>query len=200
MIPRSSHYNAQHLVGEQSRKSKGIAMWAVSLGLLGFWMPMTIASASSSCAQSVTYEQEEVVCSFIPPHGWEYVKGHEMPQDVRVVVRGKGKGALPPSMNLAIEKVSCTQEEYVQVAKKLHQADPQASWSDLGTLQTSCGKANLWQIDIKTQWGEVRVLQAMRVSHGQAFVLSAAALKSEFPTFSKELLAALRTLSLNDHS
>lgn len=173
-------------------------MWKFCVIAVSWWMP--VASLSCLSAHEVSYSQEEVVCSFVPPKGWEHVEGQEMPQDVRVVVRGSGKGALPPSMNLAIEKVACTQEEYVRVAQKLHQADPQASWSDLGTLQTSSGRANLWQIDIKTQWGEVRVLQAMRVAHGQAFVLSAAALKSEFPTFSKELLAALRTLSISTSS
>jgi hypothetical protein len=72
-----------------------------------------------------------------------------------------------------------------------------AEYRDLGVVQTAAGNAQLVQIDMKTEWGPVRLMHAVLVYSGRAYVLTSAALKEEFTSFYRDFFLAMNSLQIN---
>jgi hypothetical protein len=146
-------------------------------------------------------ENDEVknsFCYFVPPKGWREAKPDQLSSHVRVGFVGKGKSSFSPSLNLALEEVAISAEKYVEVVKKLHQADKKNAWRDLGKIQTRSGEAHLTAIDTKTEFGPVRLMQMILVKDGMAYVLTGAALKDEFSPLYKEFQGAFQSLTITN--
>jgi hypothetical protein len=136
-------------------------------------------------------------CTFSYPKEWSVVIDDTLPEVVEVMVKGGGEYELPPSLNLATEHVSLSQKEYVHNVLQLHKARNSHNVKVLGTIQTFSSPATLIEYQTKSGWGDVRMIQAIIVETETAYILTAAALKEEFPQFYKEFFSSIQSLKIN---
>lgn len=133
---------------------------------------------------------------FTPPEGWFVADPNILTKRVKVMVIGKGLSEYPPSINLGMESYKGTVKDYLKTIKAINDAQG-AEWKDLGSIQTQAGNASLSQVDMKTEWGEVRLMHVILQKSGTLYVLTAAALKDEFPVYYKDFFTAFRSLRFN---
>ncbi|MEX1012521.1 MAG: hypothetical protein WD595_05205 [Waddliaceae bacterium] len=162
-------------------------LFILSVLLILLQIPSTYGS------QSDTNTQESI--SFTPPKGWHLADKKDLPPSVEFMVIGNGS-PFPPSINLATESFSGSMEDYLGIVKKINQEN-RSEWKRLGQVQTKAGKAELSEAIQMTQWGQVKMMHAMFIKNGTMHILSAAALKDEFPKFYQEFFAAIRSLEIN---
>ncbi len=133
---------------------------------------------------------------FTPPEGWMMADSAALPPSVKAMVIGQGANEFPPSINLAVEPFKGSLKDYLKTIKAINDSQG-AEWKDLGTIRTEAGNASLSQVDSKTEWGDVRMMHVVLVKNDNAFILTAAALKEEFPRFYKDFFRSLRSVRLN---
>lgn len=138
--------------------------------------------------------QEELV-QFTPPPGWRFADVSNQLNKVRTMVVGTGKREVQPSMNLMVDSYPGTKKEFLKFAKALCETKGE-HWKDLGTIQTEAGNASLLQVQSKTEWGDLQMLQVVLLKEGKVYILTAAALKEEFPQFYSDFFRSLRTLRI----
>ena len=131
---------------------------------------------------------------FIPPEGWECVQSRDFPKTIQVGFLKKSSTAFKPSLNLATERVSVSFKEYLAAARRVHEQELHVEWRDLGDFLCRAGKGRLIEIRSASPCGEVKMLQAILVQDGFAYVLTGAARKEDFPLERKEILRSLRSL------
>lgn len=137
-------------------------------------------------------------CTFLPPSGWEIAQLKTPSPHVKIGFLGKGSGEFRPSINLATEEVDVSLNQYVQAVKELHLNDPKVQWSDLGKIQMKSGVGKLIQMTQTTPYGDIKILQAFFVKNQTAYILTAAALKEDFPKLQNEMFRSLQSLDLID--
>lgn len=133
--------------------------------------------------------------AFIPPASWTLTDPKTLPPPVKSMAVGKGSCEYPPSLNLTTEKFSGTLKEYLKIVKTINQKMGD-EWKDLGTIQTEAGIASLSQVDVRSKWGIERMMHVIIVREGTAYILTAAALKTEFPNFYKEFFQSMKSLRM----
>lgn len=131
--------------------------------------------------------------TFTPPQGWKIADAAELPKSVKVMVVGKGEREYPPSINLGTENYNQPLNDYLKRIKEINVANG-TEWKNLGPIQTQAGEANLSQVDIKTQWGDVRMMHVILLKDNVVYILTASALKSEFAKFYKDFFESLQSL------
>lgn len=134
--------------------------------------------------------------TFVPPSGWRVADLEALPKNVKIMVVGKGKYEYPPSLNLTTEEFKGSIKDYLKIVKNINEAQ-KSDWKDLGFLKTEAGEASLSQVDSKTEWGHVRLMHVITVKNGIAYILTAAALKEEFPQFYKDFFNSMKSLKIN---
>lgn len=144
----------------------------------------------------LTSPEEKGTVMFDPPSGWLMADPDKLPENVLVMVVGKGEHEFPPSINLSTEEYSGTLKEYLKIVKEINDGQG-ADWKDLGTVRTQAGEASLSQVDIETEWGYVKMMHVILIRDEVTYILTAAALKEEFPKFYKDFFNSLRSLSFN---
>lgn len=122
---------------------------------------------------------------FTPPAGWHFAEAASLPASVKTLVIGKGGFEFPPSINLGMEVYPGTLKQYLKRVKEINDAQGHR-WKDLGKIRTQAGDASLSQADKQTQWGEVKMMHVILQKNGIIYILTAAALKEEFPKFYKD--------------
>lgn len=133
---------------------------------------------------------------FKPPGGWFLADPEALPPTIKIMVVGKGDHELPPSLNLAFENFGGTLKDYLRLVQTINKKKG-AEWKDLGKIQTEAGEASLSQVDLKTQWGLEKQMHVIFIKEGTVYILTASALKVEFPRFYKEFFNAFRSLKIN---
>lgn len=133
---------------------------------------------------------------FTPPRNWRVADPKMLPPRVKVMVIGKGQNDFPPSINLGMESYKGTVKDYLKTVKALNDSQG-ATWKDLGTIRTQAGDASLSQVDMKSEWGDVRLMHVILKKEDTLYVLTAASLKEEFPEFYKEFFTTMRSLRFN---
>ncbi len=133
---------------------------------------------------------------FTPPKTWEIVSPETLPGHVVVSFVGKSRKELAPSINLAIEEISCSSAEYLKIVKNLNRSHSGNKWRDLGKFKTEAGEAHLSEIETKIPSGTVRLLQLIFVHDNRAYILTAGALKEEFARHYQEFEGALKSFSI----
>jgi hypothetical protein len=136
-------------------------------------------------------------CYFVPPQGWEIADPKSLSPRVKAAFLKKTSTGFCPSMNLAVEETSVSLQEYLKAVKAIHEQDRANRWRQLGKVRTQAGLAQLTEIDSKTEWGAVRILQLILVKEERAYVLTASALKEEFSDYYQEIQSAFRSLVLS---
>lgn len=156
----------------------------------------------SLCSEPVQQPQEEqshdcilLSAEFNPPEGWRFADSKSLPKHVKIMVVGKGARELPPSINLGYEEFSGTLKDYLKIIKDFN-ASQGDTWKDLGMVQTEAGPASLSQVEMKTQWGDVRQMHVVYLENGMIYILTAAALKDEFSKFYPDFFKSLRSFRL----
>lgn len=136
---------------------------------------------------------------FTPPKGWLSADKEALTPHVKILVVGpKLQNDMPPTMNLMIEPYEGTLKNYLNNVKKINDAHGDA-WKDLGSLKTKAGEANLSQVEIRSKWGGEKLMHAIIVKNGYAYVLTATASKNEFGRFYRQFYNSLRSLQIYDN-
>jgi hypothetical protein len=143
--------------------------------------------------------EKAALAKFVPPEGWRYGDIPSSHPNVLATVVGEGAHEFPPSINLGTEKYEGTLKEYLKIIKSINKAQGD-EWKDLGSIQTESGPASLSQLDMKSQWGEIRMMHVILLKKGTVYILTAAALKQEFPQFYKDFFKAMRSLKIEDNA
>ncbi len=133
---------------------------------------------------------------FVPPVGWLAAEPASLPSHVKALIVGKGEHEYPPSINLGAEAYEGSLKTYLKNIKMINEAQA-ATWKDLGQIATESGNASLSQVDMKTKWGDVRLMHAIIIRYGTAYILTASALKEEFSQFYKDFFQAMRSFKIN---
>ena len=133
--------------------------------------------------------------TFIPPEGWRSADLNTLPSSVKFMVVGKGAKEVPPSINLGFEAYKGTLKEYLKIVKDINSSQGD-NWKDLGTVQTAGGPASLSQVDVKTEWGVIRQMHLIYLDQGVVYILTAAALREEFPKFYNDFFQSLRSFKI----
>ena len=131
--------------------------------------------------------------AFEPPTGWRCADPDQLPRSVQVMVVGKGASDYPPSINLGMEPFSGSLEDYLKIVKAINDSQ-NAEWKSLGTIHTKAGPGNLSQVDMNSSWGSVRLMHVILVKDGQAYILTSAAKRDEFPRFYRQFFKSMRSL------
>ncbi|MCE5318232.1 MAG: hypothetical protein LLG04_12840 [Parachlamydia sp.] len=143
--------------------------------------------------------QEPGAVLFTPPEGWHFADPKKLPRSVKVMVVGKSSSEYPPSLNLATEKFDGTLKQYLKIVKEINDRSG-AEWKDLGTIRTQAGDASLSQVDAKTKWGTERLMHVIVIRDGIVYIMTAGALKDEFPRYYKEFFTSMRSLRFNKNA
>ncbi len=136
---------------------------------------------------------------FTPPKGWYLADPTSLSSHVLVGYVGNEKKIYRPSINLATEETNVSLKEYIQAVKKIHSEDKNTKIRELGTIKTKAGDAALLEILSYSNFGNMRMLQAILIKDNQAYILTGASLKDEFFSYSKELSSSIRSLEIIDN-
>ena len=164
-------------------------------------MTLLITSLSISCFGEVLNEnninQIQELITFNRPKGWKTADTKELSPLIKTMLIGTGKEEFPPTITIAIEPFEGTLKDYLKIVKNIND-DQKTEWKNLGKMTTKAGVANLSQYDEKSNWGLVRTMTAILVKNGNAYILSATALKSEFSGFYKDFFEAMKSFSIEN--
>lgn len=141
-------------------------------------------------SEQIEKEKGDGEATFQPPDKWKMAESKMLSPNVKALVIGPSTSAYPPSINLATESYQGSLKQYIEIAKSIG-TKKGGIWKDLGPFTTKAGKGRLTQLDTKTNWGDVRMLHLIILKDGAIYVLTAAALKLEFPTYYKDIFDTL---------
>lgn len=178
--------------------------WFFQMVLAGMVIGVPCALAAEEAEyESLTiplhFAEEESSCFFTAPSGWQYVDTSSLPQTIKLFVRGKSESEVPPTLNLAVESTSLDLEHYLTAARNAYCSTGYAQWCQLGTIDTESGECRLTQIEQETEWGIVKIMQAIMVRNHTAYVLSASALKAEFPNYYEEFFQSIQSFTIKEN-
>lgn len=134
--------------------------------------------------------------TFVPPEGWVPVDSKELTGNIKIKYIGKGNGSIAPAITLMVKPFSGTLKDYLKKVKAINDSHGD-EWKDLGLIKTDAGKGSLSQLDMKTQWGYIRIMHLILIKDGNVYVLTASAPKEEFGRFYAQFFTALRSLKIN---
>ncbi len=133
---------------------------------------------------------------FHPPSDWECALPENHSPFVQVGFVGKGSSAFRPSINLAIEDIDISAQQYLKAVKEIHTADPGTTWRDLGKISTSAGEGRLTEITTRSSIGEVKMLQMILVKEKKAYILTGATIKADYLKLQDLLTKTFKSFSL----
>lgn len=139
--------------------------------------------------------EETRQATFTPPAGWRAADLNTLPSSVKFMVVGTGSREVPPSINLGFEPYKGSLKDYLKIVKDINSAQGD-NWKDLGTVQTAGGPGSLSQVDVKTEWGVIRQMHLIYLDQGVVYILTAAALRDEFPKFYNDFFNSLRSFKI----
>lgn len=125
---------------------------------------------------------DAITAAFDPPEGWQYADTAKLPKSVKVMVVGPAKSDMPPSINLGYEPFEGTLKDYLKIVKEFNASQGDA-WRDLGTIQTKAGPASLSQLDMKSKWGDLRMMHLIIKHDGIIYILTASSTKQEYSSY-----------------
>lgn len=158
---------------------------------------LLLVTISCLTADEPTSEPSSLVCFFTPPSEWEIAFPSSTTPHVKIIFTKPKTLGFRPSINLSIEPTSASLEEYLKIIKEIHEQDRNKEWGLLGKMQTQAGLAQLTQINTTSEFGAIRILQLILIKQGNAYILTAAALKKEFSLYYSLFHKALRSLTLS---
>lgn len=157
------------------------------LGILSFLFTLSIYASNP-------------YCFFVSPKDWAIAKSDKEKSHVIVKFFDTREKDFSPSLNLAIEKVNVSAQEYLKAARKLVEKDPHKKWRSLGSIPTKAGDAVLTQIDCESPSlvSPVRILQAILIKDKNAYILTCASLKENMPRHYTQFRDAIKSLTITN--
>lgn len=134
--------------------------------------------------------------TFIPPEGWFHVDPSTLTGNIKAKVIAKNGSSIPPAITLLVKPFSGTLKDYLKKVKAINDSHGD-EWKDLGLIKTEAGKGSLSQVDMKTQWGYIRIMHVILIRDGNVYILTASAPKEDFGKYYALFFAALRSLKIN---
>lgn len=136
---------------------------------------------------------------FFPPKNWEIATPEKDSKHVKIGFVGPSKSGFSASLNLATEDIgTISLADYIKAVKTIYERNPENRWRQLGKIKTKVGEASLIEIDTKTEYGNVRLMQMIYLQNGIAYIVTAAALKEEFGSLTRDFQKAFETFTLTD--
>lgn len=169
---------------------------ALTFILTAFTTTYSMAESNVSETSAIDTKASGTVY-FTPPEGWRQAEAKSLSPNVKIMVVGKGKADFPPSINLAVEPFKGTLKDYLKIVKSINTSKG-GDWKDLGKIRTDAGEGSLSQLDTKMQWGDVRMLHTIVSKNNTIYIMTASALRDEFPAYYKQFFDAMRSLHVND--
>lgn len=142
---------------------------------------------------------EAVTAAFDPPQGWQYADTSKLPKSVKVMVVGPAKSDMPPSINLGYEPFDGSLKDYLKIVKEFN-ASQGDTWRDLGTIQTQAGPASLSQLDMKSKWGDLRMMHLIIKHEGIIYIVTASSTKQEYSSYYPLFYKTFSSLRFQDAS
>lgn len=136
---------------------------------------------------------------FVPPEKWECADPKNLSPNVEAGFFGKAINSFPPNINIATEEIGdLSLKEYLKIVKAIHEKNGENEWRDLGPFKTAGGLGHLTEITMQNQYGKIKMLQFILVSHKTAFVITGAAQKEEFAQFRNPIVKAIRSFTITN--
>lgn len=131
--------------------------------------------------------------TFKPPPGWRQLEANQLPESVKAMVVGQGKGSVPPSINLSLEHYAGTIETYLNTIDAINRSRG-TPCQRLSTLDTPAGRGYLLQVIDETNWGAIQLIHLVLLDEGMIYLLTAAAPKEEFGQYYPLFFDAMKSL------
>lgn len=139
------------------------------------------------------FAKESFFATFDPPKGWLVSDPSKYEKGIKVGFIASNRQIFTPSMTYAVEKVGeINMETYLNALRKIH---CHHRMQELGTFQSNAGKTHLIQIDLKNEWGEIRLLQAISLHMGYALIQTASCLKKDFLKWHETFLSSFKSFT-----
>lgn len=141
----------------------------------------------------------EEYCIFIPPKNWQFVDPKQLGEYVVAAFVGKNKNIFyRPMLNFAEEQIDIDEQKYIEAVKEKHGEMPDTIWRQIGKQKTMCGEATIAEIEVKSKYGPLKMIQAIVVKENNAYILTGSVSKDDFYQFNKEFLLAIKSLYVTD--
>lgn len=134
---------------------------------------------------------------FTPPPHWALAHPDTLAKRALVGFLDTRQSGFCPSITLTTEKTDLAPDQYLQIVQDNCKKKRQ-SWRHLGSLQTQAGLAELTELEVKTQFGPARIMQAILFKDGVAYILTAGALKKEFARHAASIEKSFTSFTLTD--
>ena len=164
-----------------------------------FFMLLVSVGMFAENTVKVDFSSALSLSNFTVPEGWEQVRHVTPKNNVKMLVRQPRANILPPSINLIVEDVEVSLPEYLQIVKDLHKYINSAELHDLGKINTKAGTAQLITIEMNSNWGDTKVLQALFIKDNIAYVMTATALKEDFSNYYKDFFSAIKSFNIHEN-
>ncbi len=116
---------------------------------------------------------------FKEPQSWQIVDPKAYPKHVQIGFVKKTKTSFNPSVNLAKEEISCTKNEYLRAAQRVH-TNSITYCQSFGTLNTNIGPADIFEITKQTKFGSLKMLQMILFHENSVYVMTGSCKKEDF--------------------
>jgi hypothetical protein len=138
------------------------------------------------------------ICYFVPPEKWEIAQPKDQTGYLQVGFVNTSYSSYLPRVSLATEDDAGTSvKEYVKQVKELQKTDPSIKeWRDLGPLKMQGGMGRLIEMQSSCALGDIKIMQAILLKNQTAYILTASALKKDFPSVQSQVLKTFQSLTL----
>ena len=132
---------------------------------------------------------------FSPPSHWLIASPEKQNSDIKIGFIASKRKVFTPALSFAVEKIDHPLT-YLKAVKSHHLKNRFHTLTDLGEFETKSGKAHLFQIEVKNNWGNIRILQSILIRDQKAYILTGSCLKKDFQEISQLFLQSFRSLTL----
>lgn len=140
----------------------------------------------------------EEILLFTPPKDWKVQDPKKYSPYVTVAYAGKEEGFFRPTLNLAVEKNAGTTEQFLECVNKIQKKRPKSKWKKRSEIQTKAGIAYLFEDEVITKAGAVKILQAILVKDNTAYVLTGNCLVKDLLTYLPIHINTFKSLSFTE--
>lgn len=147
-------------------------------------------------AVQICAQNNEITYSFSAPSGWLQVPSNALPPNILVLIKEKGAQKLAANFSIALEPTNLSQEEYFQALFKIYEG--KSICRRLADIPTKSGTAKCLQIDSQTAIGHVRQIQSIIIYKGNAYILTATSLQSNFSKNYSTFLSMLKSFNIGE--
>lgn len=143
------------------------------------------------------FAKDEILL-FTPPNDWKVQDPKKYSPYVTVAYAGKEEGFFRPSLNLAIEKNAGTEKEFLECVNKIQKKKPKSKWRKRSSIETNAGIAHLYEDEIITKAGAIKILQAILVKDNTAYILTGNCLIKDLLTYLPIHISTFKTLTFTN--